>query len=704
MAAVQQLPHPYGPVGWPLLAGAAALFAALAHVVADVPLWVPAAVAVPLAGLTLAAARLRRTMRTGQLVAACWLAAAAWATGTAMFGFGWPAWVVLAVSVGGGLIWATALAPDPGTPGVPAPVQLPPTEHHKAAELRRLLDRLLLPGDRQPTAGFKVTSLKMWPQNHGYDAAVEAPGGHRITFRRIKEVTDDLAAEMKLKPGCTVRVREGAHKAAAIISVTLVNNLAKDVPYPVKDIKPRSLRNPVPIGFYGDDTPAAVDLYQSSGLWVARKGGGKTVFAHNVMAGVMQCTDAVLWVLDVTGGGVASAAMTPYARDEVENPPIDWVAWDVDEALLMAQTALNIATDRKSFYAPLCVAHDTDILPISAQHPAITILVDEGGEVFGMNANRTAQRVAALLLEITRIGRAMCVGVQVTSQRGTASYLPSDLKAQSTCRAVGPVESEAEIAHVLDWDRGLSSSDLGRGEWFLRRSVTEAPGKIKTWGTKPSTMAEVVRATNPLRPALDGRGQMVGGRVYEQRWERMRPWLRRLAGHGTDDDHIPAHARRTASAPVVAEGPDGSAIVAAVTTAADAVRAQIMENVWGVKTAPTQPVPEADDQQWVRESLAGLSALPVLDEPRNTSQEATVDVELGKGEAWVLRQIVDAGTDGARTLDLCERAAAEEVTSRRQSISEWIAVLREAGYVTASSWATWSATDAGRQAVERHAA
>lgn len=730
----QQQTRERGPYGWPVLAVSVAVFLALLLTrVPTVPLWAPGAGAVVMAVASYWALARTRGKAEGRLAVACWIGSAAWATWIGWAGWATPgsivAGLVLLVAGGAGVAVAVALAPEPAA--VVAPPPPVNVEHPKAAQLRTLLDQLLLNQQIRPAPGiglgFTVTAFKMWEEDRGFTAVVDFPRGHRMTQKRVKEIADELAAEWRpsLQRGCTVRIKDGPHKSSAVVEMTLVNHLAKTVDYPVEKIRRRSSTEPHEVGFDAANKVVGIPIDQSSGLFNARRGGGKTILLQNLICEIAQCEDELLWVIDLNGGGVAVPFMAPYATDQIDRPVIDWVAFDPVEALAMSEVALAIGRDRKSFYAPLCARHDTDILPISPQVCGITILVDEGGEAFGQARDKLVQQVAENLLEVQRITRAMRIKLVVTSQRGTASYIPSDLKKATDVRACGLVEGDEEIAHILDWDRGLAATDLDVGEWFVRRHISEAPFKVKTYRQKPSIIRQVVEATSAWRPDLDERGRQVAatlgnGLIYEQRWERLRPWLRHIAGHAEDNVTPPPIIWDPPS--LDDEQPDGrwkpgpsqsTATAGAVRSLADEMRERIQREVWGQgKSAEPTPPPASAEPDWLTEAQRGLDALPVLDGPRNTEPEPvepTVNdqhsgpepVALSEGQRWLLCHMAN-NPEGVRTLEVVEAATAAGRTERRATVSDWIAHLRDGVnpplIEARGDYAAWILTDAGRLA------
>lgn len=728
-----------GPVGGALLA----LFASLLIHYRYMPVWVPAAFAAG-GGLAMWAVdrHKKRPARASIYAMACWAVGAAWASWTGWQGsYGWPAWTVLGVAalMAGFLSFLAGVeepappAPLPNIPLVPAPV-----EDRRAAALREALNQAL---GLKPGKTFTVESVDMWAGNTGYTARVRFPTKSGITLDKVQGVTALLQADLELRKGCPVRVSGGDTAAEVFIDVTLINKLKDTIPFP--PIKRRSVLDPFPLGIYADGTQAMISAHQDSALFVARRGGGKTVLVWDLIAQLAQCDNTLIWLIDCNGAGAATFWMAPYARGEIARPIIDWVAGDPEEALKMAAAALAIALDRKSRYATLLLEHNTDILPFSADIPAIQIVVDEGHEIFGDDAPKLAKRVAAMLKRVQQIGRAMGVQIHVTSQRGTLTYLPSDVKMGCSVKAVGPVETDGEIGGVLDWAKGLRTSDLtGMGQWFLRTSPAEPPKIFKTYALRSDEIARIAAACSDWRPELDGPGQAKGKQAYGERFDRMGPWLRRLAGDVdaelyADSDEVDVDALitgRDIAAEAVAEASGiidsikaktrrqfEQARAEAAAEAAEAAAQMRPPQESSTQAAAPEPARQEAVQAGaaVRDTVEDLPELPAdlrrelddtiaaLEGVRQSRAEAVEGLLEGllEGPRFVYDLIVNATPPGARTANIKAAALAARLTQREATVHDWLAALKAQGLVTDEvAWGVWAATETAGTNAEGQAA
>ncbi|HEY8506401.1 MAG TPA: hypothetical protein VIL46_17590, partial [Gemmataceae bacterium] len=304
-----------------------------------------------------------------------------------------------------------------------------------------------------------VTDVRPWPTGCGCDVHVELPGGG-ATRAQIAAAADALATDARLPEGCGVEVSPGAHRGAAILRVSTVNRLSEDIDYPA-DYRPRSILDPVPLGEYRNGSTAAVLLRESSALVIGQRGSGKTTLLHALTAGIGLCRDALVWHIDLNGGGMSQAWLHPWLEGECERPAVDWAAADIDEALQLAAAALRIAKDRKRYTRQLKIETNASLMPVSPDLPEIVVMVDEGAEALSpMSRDRQAQALRAMLEELQRIGRNEAVNVVVSSLRATQDMISPNVRKQAAVRIGMYVQDEEELAYLYGWNKGLSAADL----------------------------------------------------------------------------------------------------------------------------------------------------------------------------------------------------------------------------------------------------
>jgi hypothetical protein len=394
-----------------------------------------------------------------------------------------------------------------------------------------------------------ITSVDDWPNGAGFTFTLRFAPESGDTWKTIDAVGLRLAAATFLPTGCVIGVAEGDRQGTAVVRVPTVNGLAAEVPMP-DDTSPLSIWDEHRVGVNDDTSPALISLRQEAGLIVSRRGGGKTNTLLRIICNLLRCRDNVTWIVDLNGGGLAVPIMMPFVDGLVRRPPIDWVAYSADEAILMAQAASAIARDRKARYGRLKAKANTDLLPVSPQLPQITIIIDESAEVY-----MKAPRAMEALLEVQRIGRAEGVNVIFSALRGTQDTIPVPVRKQATLKVCGVVESDSELEYVLPGTRFRSADLVYPGTMYMSRG-SGGGRQIKVDRVVPSQVAAVVCATEQIWPEVDGPAVAAGGRVYTERQQRLAPWLSVLRGDSPVGATDPVQAVTPAPVPASAGGSD----------------------------------------------------------------------------------------------------------------------------------------------------
>lgn len=667
-----------------------AIFWAVACGIAHVPLAAPPAIA----GAVCVALAVRRAGIGATLFrCACWLAPAGWGVWVAWADLTWISIIVLVSLTLPAIVLSQSLSAARRRVDV-----VPGAEHPEAQRLRLLLDELILkmvPADGKYL--HKVTRFKMWPGKSGYTARVVPPPGWAVTITKARGIAEELESEMWLPEGCDIRFSRADHAGAFSVEVMLVNALVENRSYPTR-YRPRTVLDAIPLGWYADGSAWVCNVYQESTVAVAMRGGGKTVLMHDLIAGLVQCKDAIIIVIDMNGAGLAVPWMVDFATGKVDTPPIDFVANGEDAAVAVAAMLIAMALERKSALASLMRDHNTDVIPPSADVVEIEVIVDEGGEIFGAEVTKKKRRAAALLLELQRIGRAVLVNVIFTSQRGTSDYVPAQLKKATWNKFVGPVQDDDEIGHIMGWRYKLHADDLtDAGQWYVQLGKNP-PRKAKSYGLLPAQISDIVRAVQAWRPTLDAITARAGGRIWADRWDMMAPWLWSIANPDFDPD----------DAPVV----DVEAILSGDPTPAAEGAARAQEYVTNVRKAIEEVAALAekaekwdevadqhpeDGDEWAT-TRKQIEEYPVLTEPRNTGAARTVappEPDLTTNQAFIVTLLRDAGPAGMETKALYTAAieAGRAKEGRPATINDILAQLEKRGLAQRIRTGWWAATD-----------
>ncbi|MBX6168532.1 MAG: hypothetical protein IRY84_12955 [Thermobispora bispora] len=511
----------------------------------------------------------------------CWIGAGSWLTYTLTAGL-WSqgAWAALGI----GAVAAGLLSPLGRTT---------PRRRDRAGTSRALvLGRTARVGEewerrvqRVCRIRITVTDVREWPTRCGYDVHAELPGAGS-TRAQLVSAADALATDARLPQGCGVEISPGEHRGAVVLRVSTVNRLNEDIDYPA-DYRPRSILDPVPLGEYRDGSTAEVLLRESSALVTGQKGSGKTTTLHALTAGIGLCRDAIVWHIDLNGGGMSQAWLHSWLEGDSPRPAVDWAAATPDEALVLAETALAIAKDRKKSTRALKIRANSSLMPVSPELPEIVVIVDEGAESLSPT-NRDTRELREALEEIQRIGRNEAVNVIVSSLRATQDMISANVRKQSAVRVGMYVQDEEELAFLFGWNKGLSLADLpGPGCGFVQDGQA-APRPFRGYFMRPGDVVDAAHAVARIRPELDPAARRVAGEAYARRYERMRAAFTDL---DTDSgEQIPAaQPRRFVAAPAA-----GRRHLISVPCGPDAAAWPDLRAM----TAPARPVVAASAADW----------------------------------------------------------------------------------------------------------
>jgi len=300
-------------------------------------------------------------------------------------------------------------------------------------------------------------------------------------------------------------------------------------------MEPLTINGPIPFGRHRDGTVAAAQMRFACVAIVGEPNSGKTILEHNLCCGLIRCPDALVWMVDLSRGGLANAYLNPLVDGDVTTPPVDWIATDPGEAHAMTQAACDIIGRRRAVYRQWMKQRRTDKLPLTHDLPAIYILIDEGKKVTGARADL---KLLAKIIQVADEGRAMGVRLVITGLRGTSEVIPSELMADIGCRIGMSVASAAEANYLFGWNHRPNPRDTpypGCGLW--RHGLGGPPTPFRSYDlSDPTRIARLAVACEPWRPTLDE--PSLDGLApelrewYLSRWERAAESLGEPAGSG----------------------------------------------------------------------------------------------------------------------------------------------------------------------------
>lgn len=363
--------------------------------------------------------------------------------------------------------------------------------------------------------------VQHWPGKVGYTVELDLPSGG-TTADDLNGYGPKFAADLRLADGCGVEIFPGANRGTILIEVTLKDVISQDIDYP-EDFSELTLTERFPFGLHRNGQAALGSLCNDCGILIGETDAGKTNTLRVVTAQLARMPDALIWAIDITGGGVALPWITPWATEGLASAPVvDWIAHTEDEARLMLKMAGEIIAARKAGYQQLMREKKTDNkLPISHEIPGIVIICDETASLpFDVKEG---------LDKVAEEGRAMRVRDLVCGLRATQDVVTATMKIQAKWRVGMTVSDAEELAYLFPGYIKIDPKDApvaGAGWTMHTRLGPKKPTAMKVWRLVDELTDKICAATAARRPKLDQLSASVeSGAYYPQRWARTLPDL-----------------------------------------------------------------------------------------------------------------------------------------------------------------------------------
>lgn len=375
-----------------------------------------------------------------------------------------------------------------------------------------------------PFKGVVVEAVTKWDNRNGEDVRICMPKAG-ATVDQLRYLAPGLAADADLPHGCSIEIiePEGEGQRTVIMRVTTKLLTDTNILHPLWE-EQRSILDGIPIGVHPNGDIAEAPAREESWLIVGKKGSGKTTTLHGITATVGMCSDALVWHIDLNGGGMSQPWLDLWLQGKLDRPPVDWAAPTIDEAIKMTRAAIRIAKHRKTAYRALKRKHNTNLLPVSADLPEIVIMLDEGAEALAAAGKGKVVELGANLEEIQRIARNEAVNPILSVLRGTGDLVPAGMTTQTGVAICMKVRQQKEIAAVFEeaWEMKLQPHHLtSKGSGWIGVDGG-LPRRKQSWNILPEQMEEQGKLISQMRSELDEASMGAAGEDYATRYERMR--------------------------------------------------------------------------------------------------------------------------------------------------------------------------------------
>ncbi|MEU9057017.1 hypothetical protein AB0D37_42725 [Streptomyces sp. NPDC048384] len=674
----------HGPVTGALSATTGAFAVATTGAATGMPPgWALAVGAAGAIGHTAAGIRLRNAGRTIAARAASWLVGAGWTTWAITNGpLTWQALGSLA-AIGVGMATATRSTNlyEEAREEEAIAAEQRAVAAELSAERRAIAEEWVDRIKRVCSITVRVLAVEHWPTGTGFTIDAELPGG--TTYDQIAARAAALSADAHLPHGCTATANPGIHQGRTLIDVATVNALEADTTYPA-DYAPLSLLTGIPWGYRSNAEQIQTYLREQCALVVGPTGSGKTNMVHVILAGFARATDVLTFVIDLNAGSAGLSWVLPALQyqpapgERPLRPGIDWLAGTVDEAHTMLDAVLRIGKERKIAYQPLMAREDTDLLPIGPTIPQIVLVIDEGAEIL-TSTDKTLKQLAAKILEVIRMLRAMGIRTVLTALGSTGSVLGNLMirrEAKVRVALTGGEKEGMDLSKLFPGTRGLKVDQAPyKGAGFM--GTPESPAALfKTWRILPSQIREIVTVTSDRHPTLDQVSAKAAGEAYARRWDADRiGWM-----HNPQPAFSPSHdgtdgePRRGLNLTALRDEPTTPEPEQETGAEADRLADAFMREIDEQFGTTAEPGPTRPERERPRREGLNLSALrdtpPADPAPRQAPGRDA-------GPDWLaeaIAAIAEAGATGMKP-----SAVADRVNRSRQAVRDALKAAAERG-------------------------
>lgn len=281
------------------------------------------------------------------------------------------------------------------------------------------------------------------------------------------------------------------HKSMCFLYIDERDLLADSLgPWPnlTTPIGSRSVVDKLLVGVTGGKIDVTLDVRNDAAFIAGQRGTGKSSFLQQIVAGAAQCHDVDLWLGDMKEGAEFYAWADKVARF-ADSP-------DAAERMIR-----DLLTERERRSRAL-VARKLRKWEPGCGFPFILLVIDEAAELT-MGGDDSAQ---SMLTKIVRLGRAQGIGVILATQRPSADWISTSLRAQCNVGISFRVRDATENSVALGpgaGELGLHAHRLPKHQFLMLGNDEQDGVRCRGWFLSDAEV-ETLAAQLPTRvPAVE---------------------------------------------------------------------------------------------------------------------------------------------------------------------------------------------------------
>jgi hypothetical protein len=316
------------------------------------------------------------------------------------------------------------------------------------------------------------------------------------------------------------------------------NKFAESLPYPM-DVPVGTITEPRVLGKYKDMSPLGVCLCGNHGVMCAGTGGGKTVFANCLIAGVLECGDAEVWV-----GATDKLTplvypwLLPWLLGRTDRPAVQYVSGQSARSVTEMLAELYRETKRRNSKLGRQSKHTP-----SKDEPAIVCYIEEASDLLMDHSDVVVTtfdghrwNASQLLNALARAARSASISIFLLTQFGIMDALGghgSLMRRNLTFRVCGRTYTHSDGRDILTAITGSTNTTKLRDNTLLVQPALEEPRVMpaKAW------LLDGAETIGPVAEKYTSRRTSwvppLAGDAFRERWSAAR--LPELAAIAADE-------------------------------------------------------------------------------------------------------------------------------------------------------------------------